>query len=858
MLGPRGAFEKLLSANDELIRSDRLNIGRKIVSERTAIYTRLVHQWAKEQHALLGYDKPFAVVALGGTGRGEVTPFSDTDFAFLFDGALEGNTFLMELQNQVLHTRSFETQFGFRCEALPFSLDNVPTLDGKQLNSFLDMDAVHDPSGLTETFRQRIRETYDPFEHFLHVREFWKGQWEKATHRTEDLSEFDIKNEGLRIFLAGIWTLAGKNFQRSHEIYDALEDRRDLEAYEFLLRIRAFVHSRRVEKRKPSAGGNHPEDILSFEDFLSFGDLLGPDADEKARFEFGNEIRARLLAARRRIALFANGVIRHELELGRVVSHSRSIVYGLGGLYLSAPREDSAVERSRSAVSLLLASQRYRTPIDLTELQNTFRDAGDWLVRVPELSSLFYEESGSLADTFRFLAQVEGAEERLFPGYAKFESSLDERVMTERKSLRGKLQREKIRALEQFLADGRSALEASATGHQTLDFKTEVNKDIETALLDSDHIAAIKLALKTKRLPLTDDDRVLRENNASSLYDRYSSGFSETPLADYYQPLVTEGGFSEQTIEIVRFLVANRRAFKVFARSGIADDQLVEDFARLCGTENRLRALFVFTCADRTEWAAEKDHPTRWFNIKELYAKTRKRFQPTSDPTTILAASGYSHDELEILKDFGQDFFAGRYRRYANRFGSRLLQLAEDPEFNQPKAALLRDGASVILGVAARDLRGLAATISAVLWKNGIGLRQAHLFSSTRHGLAMDFFHLTRRDQPFPDDLSDLMEQAISSRLHINEADDQHLPPLNGIITYDEWRPNQYCLRFEGDEENDGLIYSLTYKMYRYLKADIFGLSAHSAGTRSFVSIYHNLPEDLSPDEARRLVNEQF
>jgi hypothetical protein len=86
------------------------------------------------------------------------------------------------------------------------------------------------------------------------------------------------------VFLAGIWTLAGKRFLHSHEIYQTLDDPRDLEAYEFLLRIRAFVHSRRKGKTKRRPPGPHPEDVLEFDDFISFGELLGPEAGERTRF----------------------------------------------------------------------------------------------------------------------------------------------------------------------------------------------------------------------------------------------------------------------------------------------------------------------------------------------------------------------------------------------------------------------------------------------------------------------------------------------------------------------------------------------------------------------------------------------
>jgi hypothetical protein len=331
-LGPLPAFQQLIAENDALIRGAALDNGRQIAAERTAIYTALVRDWAAEQQQAFGYDKPFAVVALGGTGRAEMTPHSDNDFAFLFADALEANPFLLELQRQVLHSDTFERRCGFTCLALPFSLDDVPRLADKQLNAFLDMRPVHDPQGLAEQFRERIRSTYDPFEHFLHVRGFWKGQWEKAAAESERLDRFDIKHEGLRLFLAGIWTLAGKQFSHSHDIYRHLDDRRDLEAYTFLLRIRAFIHSRRVGQKHRIADGNHPEDVLGFDDFTAFGELLEPAADERTRFEFANDVRARLLAARRRVARFAKAVIERELKLGRPVSFGSPIVFGSGGL----------------------------------------------------------------------------------------------------------------------------------------------------------------------------------------------------------------------------------------------------------------------------------------------------------------------------------------------------------------------------------------------------------------------------------------------------------------------------------------------------------------------------------------------
>lgn len=858
-LGPLQAFHRLVAENDALIRQPDVGNGRLIASARAAIYTGLVRHWAATQHRAFGYARPFAVAALGGTGRAEMAPRSDNDFAFLFDDALDENPFLLELQRQVLHSDEFEKQHGFACHALPFNLDDVSRLADKQLNAFVDLRAVYDPDGLTNRFRERIRSTFDPFEHFLHVRGFWKGQWEKAASEFERLDRFDIKNDGLRVFLAGIWTLAGKHFIHSHEVYQTLDDPQDLQAYDLLLRIRSFIHLRRSGPGRPSGGGNHPEDVLTFGDFTAFGELLGPEADELSRFEFDHEVRARLLVARRRVARFTKGIIQRELKDGRAVSARNPIIYGVGGLYHAGSSEcRSPEEKSRAAFALLLASQRYGVPIDPAELQTTFRNAGEWLCRVPELSALFYEQRGSLADSFAFLSQFDGAEDRLFPGYAKFESSLDDRVMTERKLLRSALERQKMRFLEQYVREGSEMLARAVSQEQTTDFMQGVSVPVEAALLDADHLAAIKLALKTKRLPLTPDDVLLRQDSARHWHERYSTGLSDIPLAVYYEPYHAQCDFTPETVRIAQFLVANRRAFKELARTGINDVIQVREFARLCKTEQRLRALFVFTCVDRTEWGSEKHDPSRWFNSRELYWKTMMRFKPGLNPIRSLETAGYAPDQLAILKDFGEDFFAGVYRRYANRFGAHLVHLAQTPESTEPKVSLLRDGLSTILGVATRDYRGLAAAISGALWHENIPLRQAHLFSAMHHGLALDFFHVIPGEKPLGAGVARTVEQAIQRRLYIADGDESNLPRLTGRPLLQEWRPGQYCLRYEMPENVPGLIYALTYKVFRHLRGNIFGLAGQAGQDAVYVAVYLNLPPDLSFEQAAQIVKERF
>lgn len=857
--GPLAAFQQLLAENDARIRSAGLDNGRELAAARSAIYTTVMADWAAREQAAHGYQRPFAVVALGGSGRAEMTPRSDRDFAFLFDDAIEGNRFLVALQDQLLHTDAFEHRHGFSCHALPYSFEDIPRLVGKDLNAFLDMRAVYDPQGLAPAFRERIRSTFDPFEHFLHVRGFWRSHWEKAVDESESLERFDIKNEGLRLFLAAIWTLAGEGFLHSQDVYAQLEDPRDLDAYGFLLRIRAFVHLRKPARLRPLGGGNHSEDMLTFDDFTAFGELLGPEAKERERHEFANDVRARLLAARRRVACFAKGVISRALRDGRRVSPGSPVVYGVGGLsHQAAPGATTSRARSRAALGLLLASQRYGVPVDPAEWHGTFRNAGDWLVRVPELSALFYERRGSLAESFAVLSHFPGAEDRLFPGYAKFEASLDRRVMQERRQLRSALERRKIKALENFVAQGTARLKGAFSKTPLMDLPPEELIAVEAAVLDADQLAAVKLALKTKRLPVTAEDRRTQEDESRPLLERFSTGMSGIPIEQYYAPYGPECEFTAETLRIVTFLLNHRRRFEEYAIAGINDDSSVRRFADLCQEEGLLRSLFVFTGADRAEWGSPEEDPTRWFNSRELYVKALRCFRPAFDPLETLRASGYAPEQLAILEDFGMDFFTGVYRQHANRFSSDLLRLADGGPGARPRVDILRDGNAVIVAVAARDYRGLAATLSGALWRQGIVLHQAHLFSAAKYGLALDFFHVAHREQALGPEQAKAVRAAVEEQYYIGEADEAALPPLAGTVSLREWRPGLYHLRFEAATKIEGLIYAVTYKVFRHLRGNIFALQAQATRGQTYVSVYHSLPPDLSLEPAQAIAAATF
>lgn len=219
-----------------------------------------------------------------------------------------------------------------------------------------------------------------------------------------------------------------------------------------------------------------------------------------------------------------------------------------------------------------------------------------------------------------------------FRGTLDCETSLDSRVMDERRSLRGALERRKLDALDDLVRAGKEALVRAVSMERATGLVDGVEPAIEAALLSPDHLAAVKLALKIKRLPLTPEDVRLREDMSKPITERLASGLSDTPLDVYLSAYRRSCEFSEETLRVTRFLILNRRTFRIRSELGLNDALQVEEFAKLCGDEQALRSLFVFTCADRADWENRLQVPARWWSIDELYAKTMRWFRPETDP----------------------------------------------------------------------------------------------------------------------------------------------------------------------------------------------------------------------------------
>ena len=106
-------LRQALAANDGAVRRGALDAGRLIAGGRTAISDQVVGDWAARLGRETDDDGSFAVVALGGTGRQEVCPCSDLDYAVLLAGEIDNHPLLEEIQRQTMHSDEFEQHHGF-------------------------------------------------------------------------------------------------------------------------------------------------------------------------------------------------------------------------------------------------------------------------------------------------------------------------------------------------------------------------------------------------------------------------------------------------------------------------------------------------------------------------------------------------------------------------------------------------------------------------------------------------------------------------------------------------------------------------------------------------------------------------
>ncbi|HVU24500.1 MAG TPA: [protein-PII] uridylyltransferase [Opitutus sp.] len=234
--------------------------GLEIVAMRAGSMDRMLvrlfdHAAARYQQAQGPLPALVTLVALGGYGRGELSPLSDIDVMFLFPAKtkLAGiKPFLEHLTNEVLYPL---WDCGLKVGYSMRTIDEVfveARKDIQTLTSLLEARYVAGSTNLFDTFAQAYRtfSTAEDPKGYIAARLEDQAQRRAKYGHTVFLQEPDVKNGvgGLRDYQNAAWMarvklgitkieeLAAQNYLRPEELADFTR------AYDFLLRVRNELH----------------------------------------------------------------------------------------------------------------------------------------------------------------------------------------------------------------------------------------------------------------------------------------------------------------------------------------------------------------------------------------------------------------------------------------------------------------------------------------------------------------------------------------------------------------------------------------------------------------------------------------
>jgi [protein-PII] uridylyltransferase len=202
--------------------------------------------------------------------------------------------------------------------------------------------------------------------------------------------------------------------------------------------------------------------------------------------------------------------------------------------------------------------------------------------------------------------------------------------------------------------------------------------------------------------------------------------------------------------EVAEFLVLHHLTLSQTAqRRDLSDPELIRSFAETCGDDGKLTTLLLLTWADMSSVAPEMWNPWRAGLVEELYGKAHAVLGGGAGPDGAarerfgaLWRRRFGSGEAEqLLATLPQRYFDATPPTQAIRH-AMLLRRAR----RTPVAALLsrRADGQVDVHLAARDRPGLLAGWSGVLAAHGLDILSARIVS-TSDGYALDVFEVRGR-----------------------------------------------------------------------------------------------------------------
>ena len=240
--------------------------------------------------------------------------------------------------------------------------------------------------------------------------------------------------------------------------------------------------------------------------------------------------------------------------------------------------------------------------------------------------------------------------------------------------------------------------------------------------------------------------------------------------------------FPDKSIATVEFLIRHHLQMSVLAfRRDVEDPETATQFARLVGTEERLKLLCLLTLADVDAVSPGVMTPWKEEMLWRLYVDTYNRLTLGYSDDAIDDA-GAARDELngQRPRDVSQEdltaFLEGlpqRYLRLVDR--PRVyehVRLARGLQPNDVRSLLEQKDAAWELSTIALDQPGLFANVCGVLSYFGMDILRGQAMTN-RHGLVLDIFQFAdqegylRLNRMARDELAALLEDVFAGRVDI-------------------------------------------------------------------------------------------
>ncbi|WP_456437875.1 [protein-PII] uridylyltransferase [Desulfurobacterium sp.] len=513
---------------------------------------------------------PCCLVALGGYGRGELNFYSDMDFNLLYDGKLT-DAYKEDLEAFYYYMLSFNIDLGYA----PRSVDEALSLaknDLSILTNFLQIRFVEGNRKVAESFERKFfRFVKKNAENIIDEIVKSRNERYKRFFGTVYYQEPNVKESkgGLRDLHEAFWIAKIvydiQNYSGfiDKNIIDWKSFRDVISAYDFLLRVRNHLHI--ISGRK--------SDILSFQLQREVAEFFGFSRDNKGVESFMKSYFNSALD----LSIITREIIRKSRES---LKSSRKSIFSVlkkehelsphfyeheGSLYIYENRETEVLKNPALVVEAFKLVQKFGFSISPTAFS-----------------------------IFKLSAETEKKKFQKKEVLLKFKEILMNPV---RLSYVLELMHD-CKVLDTLIPDFERL-----RGHFQFDTYHKFTTDIHLIMTVRELEKIRDINIETRGLYQVLDDLEKPEllYIAALLHDigKGKRGKHENVGAAIARRYLKKLDFPDEDIDEIAWLIKNHLFMSHLAfRRDISDPKLIESFVKECGTEERLKKLFLLTCAD--------------------------------------------------------------------------------------------------------------------------------------------------------------------------------------------------------------------------------------------------------------------